>query len=661
MHQHIRRTLTIAMGLSLGLSTLNVQAKPPGKSLAGNRNKSNRESTTRAMKLSPEMRLSVDSDWFYVDQDDIDFQTTYNGWDIVNNKRIRHKEIFPKAFKMIKEAKKQIFASFFLFDNMYSTGSPESRIVEELTELLINKKKENPDIKITLIFDPLHRGYARRVSPSVKKFRENGIDVFYSDLLYSKSANKDRLIEAFAHTNRFLDYLTLGLYGMGLNGINSAINVSKRTLDGQKYDLEIAFGASLMKANHRKILVTDIDGSDKYESLITSANPHNASDDSTNTSLSIKGDLSKYIYGVLREDAAHSMRIEANRPLDFGAEKYAYLSNESREEYGLPRYSRARLKRYFSEHLHPVEFSSLDRGTDSQSVKARFVSEGHVKKEVLRLLNQANHEDKIRIQMFYLSDLEIVEKIKELAKDPKRADNPIQIILDPSKDAFNAIKDGTPNRQVAHYLLNTTDVNNLIIRWYATHGEQNHAKAMSITNEKSSKFQIITGSTNWTGKNMNDINMEANLSVDGAQEATEKFNNIFDKLWGNTDDNILYTWDYKAYDLPTTMELVLGYEVVKKWDKKELSARIAGLSGEIKSRFMLEYEQVPGVQVLNTQQLISWVDQKFEKDKSAVMREVCLIFGKEEVKKLDDKDKEKWLSKYLNKWKKGEKRGYVAW
>jgi phosphatidylserine/phosphatidylglycerophosphate/cardiolipin synthase-like enzyme len=162
----------------------------------------------------------------------------------------------------------------------------------------------------------------------------------------------------------------------------------------------------------------------------------------------------------------------------------------------------------------------------------------------LRLLAAAKGDDEVRIQMFYLSDIDVVDAIADAAG---RVNKPLRLILDPSKDAFGKIKDGTPNRQVAAYLMDKKKKGDLAleIRWYETHGEQNHAKIMSIINEKTDKHEVITGSANWTGKNLKDINMESNVSLKGAKGICDKFNGLFDRFWTNS-DGMVYTVEYEG-------------------------------------------------------------------------------------------------------------------
>ena len=109
------------------------------------------------------------------------------------------------------------------------------------------------------------------------------------------------------------------------------------------------------------------------------------------------------------------------------------------------------------------------------------------------------------------------------------------------------------------------------------------------------------------------------------------------------------------------MKLVLGYQVIKKWSKKDYKYNVLGQAGEIISRFMQDFSLQNTISILSVNQFKDWANDKFEKDQSAVLREISLIVGEKEVEKLDEKEKEKWIKKYMKKWQRGEKKGYVAW
>jgi hypothetical protein len=112
---------------------------------------------------------------------------------------------------------------------------------------------------------------------------------------------------------------------------------------------------------------------------------------------------------------------------------------------------------------------------------------------------------------------------------------------------INYVKDGTPNAQVAAYLLERARLENahLEIRWYDTHGEQNHAKAVTITNEKTGKYLLSLGSANWTRKNLAGINLEDNIFVRNSAALNRQFDALFDRLWFNKNAGVRYSvaWD----------------------------------------------------------------------------------------------------------------------
>ena len=77
----------------------------------------------------------------------------------------------------------EVVISVFLFDSLYATDPPERDIVKTLSDKLLEKRRTHPNLSIAIVLDPSHKAYGQRLSPVERAFRENGIDVFYSDLL----------------------------------------------------------------------------------------------------------------------------------------------------------------------------------------------------------------------------------------------------------------------------------------------------------------------------------------------------------------------------------------------------------------------------------------------------------------------------------------------
>lgn len=480
----------------------------------------------KTCRTNPEpKRLTVCSPWFYVSEDDIDLQESYSGFDPRTQQRFSHLTIGDKAIDMINNAEDVILASVFLFDIFYSKDQPQRDIVGEITNAVVQKKKDNPQISVVLILDPVNRAYGRRISPAVKTLLENGVDVFYSDLLSTRSATALGLGQLGNNILRFADTISFGIVTKLLSIPATPKLPLDNPLDEKGLSLEAIWNALTLKANHRKLLVTDCDGT--YEAMVTSANPHNASIPNTNFSVTVKGDIAKYIYMVIREDIIYSKKLNM---VDWSNNSKAYKKN------------------FLNNVLTPLPERNINHYVYSSSspVAVSFVTESCIRRSVIQMLKNAREDDIVRIQMFYLSDFKV---IKAIIKTAKRLKNPMLIILDPSKDAFGVKKDGTPNRQVAAYLMKKKKKLglNLDIRWYDTHGEQNHAKIMSITNTNPArqKYELINGSANWTGKNLKDINLEANIRLRDAKKIVNKFNSLFDLFWQNS-DGMVYTIEYEG-------------------------------------------------------------------------------------------------------------------
>ena len=490
------------------------------------------------LEISRPGRLAAQSPWFWVSEENIALQASYSGFDPAKQQRFSSLTIGDKALDMIADANELIFASVFLFDTMYSKNKPPRDIVKELTEALIEKKKLNGQIKIVVILDPINKAYGNRIAPAVRRLVDNGVDVFYSDLISTKGSPFD-LLEPVRDGLRVVDGLTGGALGKVLALITSPKIPIPSRLDPEGLSIEGFWNFIALQANHRKLLVTD--SGDTLEALVSSANPHNASIPSTNFSVSVKGDLAKYIYMVLRED------VKLSKELD-----YVLWANKSRQY----------RKQFLDRALPEIDPDSLHTGAKSASspVGVCFMTESRIRRQVIEMLEDARPDDRIRIQMFYLSDFKVIDAIIETAK---RLKQPMRIILDPNKDAFGKEKDGTPNRQVAAFLMRKKKALglNLDIRWYDTHGEQNHAKIMSITSAGDEpKYELMNGSANWTGKNLKDINLEANIRVKGSKKIATQFNRLFDLFWENA-DGMVYTVEYHGkYEAHTGM---------KKWRNGE--------------------------------------------------------------------------------------------
>jgi hypothetical protein len=472
--------------------------------------------------VTPPQRVNNYSPDYPVGEDDVEFFMNFTAFK--DGERIFQDGIGPKAEAMIAAAQRTIILSVFLLDNFYAVGDVGRDIVTPLVDALVAKRKANPDMRIAIILDPSNKAYAQRLSPAEKRFRENGIDVFYSDLIGGlRKASLLGVAEGLGHIDRTVDWLTFRLWGSLRSWVFTKARLPAR-FDGEPVSLETAYNASLIKANHRKLLVTDRpDGS--LEALIATANPHNASAFHINSAVSVRGAPAQFVYSLLREDLLKSAKLG---PL------YAHWNYEADRDY----------RKSYGEDCFP-KLPMCISDTRGEGPRIRIITEREILKTVLENLGRVELGDEVRIQMFYLSYRPVVKAIIDAAVRSKR---PVRLLLDANNDSFNKVKDGTPNRQAARFLLREAKERGcrIEIRWYATHGEQNHAKTMSITNPAKGKYLLTTGSGNWTGRNLTGVNMESNVLVDGSEKINRTFNDLFDLFWTNRDGR-LYSLDYGAF------------------------------------------------------------------------------------------------------------------
>lgn len=423
--------------------------------------------------------------------------------------------IYPRVLEIIKGAKKRILASAFLFDSLYSDQSDERLdIVEEIKEALKRKIQSNPDIQIAIILDPSHRGYSSRVSPAEAELRALGVDFFYTDLLHTSSSTYFRIWEGIREIYR--RFLMIHPRLPGLSARLFSLKIPFLKFDNAPVRLRTLTSAGLIKANHRKLIVAD--QGESMVALVSSANPHNASIPSWNHAFEVSGPAAEFIYMALREDIAHSLSLD-REGFDF-----VHWGDQATTEYR---------EVYLESQLPSVEIH--EPTVNSSTAQVQFLTEEKIKHRIIEALREVNAGDQVRIQMFYLSDTLIIEEILLAAE---RTDQPIRILLDPNKDAFNKKKDGTPNRQVAAYMMkHAADPSQLEIRWALTSGEQNHAKSISIYKPETGKSVLIGGSANWTRRNLGTlekpINLESDLVVEGSSRLSRLFNTEFDILFEN--------------------------------------------------------------------------------------------------------------------------------
>ena len=331
--------------------------------------------------------LNLEGNIYNVSEENIEFLYDLTYFDLEGNK-IHQQEIFSKVFEIINNSQKQILIDMFLFNNDYD-GEEYLEITTQLKDNLIEKKRENPEMKIVFISDEINNFYGSYVSDEIKELKEEGIEVVITDLRKLRDVN-------FLYAGFWRSYLQwFGTRGDGW--IVHPLGNSEK-----KVTLRSIFKLMNTKANHRKLIVADSE--EGLISLVTSANPHKASSLHSNVAFLVRGNIGNDI-------------IE----------------------------SELAIARFSGKNIELEKIYSLETGP----IQVQFLTERKIRDELISLIDSLGKNDSVDIAMFYLSDRKVIDSIIEASK----RDVEIRLVLDPNKDAFAMEKNGIPNRQVAYELV----------------------------------------------------------------------------------------------------------------------------------------------------------------------------------------------------------------
>ncbi len=405
-----------------------------------------------------------------------------------NGEVISEQRIFDEIFSLIERAQTYILIDAFLF-NSY-TREPDKiyrHLTSELTERLVKKKKANPDIQIDFITDPINTVYGGSTHTEIERLKSVGINMIVTDLRVLPDSNP--IYSAFWRT--FIQW-----FG---NSQSNGLISHPFTGSEPKVTLRSYFDMLNFKANHRKVFLAD--QTENTVVILTSGNPHDGSSAHSNVALKITGSLWQDVYVAEAAVAKLSGHKLQGPPQDINA----------------------------------------DIIPEAEQAKIVFLSENQIKKELLVRIKETAADDQIHMALFYLADRQI---IKALVNASERGVH-IKVVLDPNKDAFGFEKIGVPKRPVAEELLKRSS-HRIKIRWYDTHGEQFHSKLALI--KHGTQVTLLLGSANLTRRNLDNFNLEANVSVTAAEAAffIKAGEAYFDKIW-QARNGKTYTVSYETY------------------------------------------------------------------------------------------------------------------
>lgn len=275
----------------------------------------------------------------------------------------------------------------------------------------------------------------------------------------------------------------------------------------EKITLRSYVNLANFKANHRKTLV--VDTPQGWQALVTSMNPHDGSSQHSNVALVVTGLTA---IDVLKTEQTVGNMSKGSMPMVILSEVAA------------------------ARHLPQVQ----------------VLTEQAIYEATLKLIEESQKGQQLQLAMFYLSERQIIKALKAAHERGVK----VRVLLDPNKDAFGREKNGIPNRPVAAELHDA----GIDVRWCNTQGEQCHSKMLLKTSAQGS--ELILGSANFTARNLKNYNLESNLRVLGASDATvfQDAKAYFERAWHN--QNGKHSLDYQAYADESTFKYLL-YRVME--------------------------------------------------------------------------------------------------
>jgi phosphatidylserine/phosphatidylglycerophosphate/cardiolipin synthase-like enzyme len=405
--------------------------------------------------------------------------------------------IFDEVLGIVHSARELLVLDYFLFNDHRGTDAsvPHRALSGELRDALIERRRAEPGVQILLLVDPINDVYGAQRSADLALLSAAGVEVARVDLDALRDSNP-------LYTGVWR--LALRWWGSGGGG-----GWLPNPLDADAPPIPLRAWARLanFKADHRKVIVGD-DGNGRLVGIVGSANPHDASSGHSNVAMKVSG--------------------PALEPL---------LASEL---------DVARFSGWRGEIRWRGSRSGALPSPGSLLARVQVLTEGAILAELKDRLDATSAGDAIDVAMFYIADRNVVDSLLAAARRGAR----VRLILDPNKDAFGRARSGIPNRPLASELAAASD-GAIQVRWYRTHGEQFHAKLVSV--DDGERLWLTLGSANLTRRNLGDYNLEANIGVElprGSQLAVQVVE-YFDSLWSNRAPlGIEYTADLDVYSDP---------------------------------------------------------------------------------------------------------------
>lgn len=310
-------------------------------------------------------------------------------WYDAQGRRHLDQAIFDEALALIGQARRLVVADMFLFNDFAGSAAGEAfrPLSAQLTQALIDQKRDYPELEAVVISDPLNTLYGGLVLDHFERLRQAGVRVVETDLTRLRASNP----------------LWSGLWHLGPRWLGNRTDDGwlPNVLGPGRVTLRSYLALLNFNANHRKTLV--VDRGEEWAGLVTSANPHDAS--------SLHGNVALVFEGAAVQDLLASERSVAA----------------------------------WSGITLPDPATAPASPPPSAGARMQLLTEGAIRDALLAAIAASDPGDRLDVAVFYLAHRGVIKALKQARARGVR----VRVLLDPNRDAFGIEKGGIPNRPVA--------------------------------------------------------------------------------------------------------------------------------------------------------------------------------------------------------------------
>lgn len=398
--------------------------------------------------------------------------------------------IFDAVLGVIAKARRLIVLDYAAI-GAAAGEAPQQRVAAVLTDALLARWREQPELAILVITDPANDAYGASRSESLQLLRAAGVEVVTTDLNPLRDSNP---------------------------AWSSLWRLALRWWDRPSGPLGVETRRLNFKTSDRRLIIAD-QPEGGLVAIVGSANPSDRESGWSNVAVRVTGPAVAALLESELQIARFSGwrgRADANAAGAGGA---------------------------------PSECTAADGAATAApegSARVQLLTEGSIRTALLARLDSTSATDSVDAALEYVADRGVIEALLAAA----RRGVGVRLILDPNEGATRGGTAGVPNQPVASELVSRSG-GAIRVRWYRTHGERFHPALVLIYGPH--RLWLAAGSAQLTRRDLEDYNLEADAAIELGRDAplARQALEYFDSLWTNrAPPGIEYTADFAVYADP---------------------------------------------------------------------------------------------------------------